>query len=112
MLVDLLILGLLQSSDSVLAQANALITELLLAARSRNPRVPLIAYIEEALFLLNLLPPLRRRTKRSLFRHPLRKRRSLLPHVLRPQRKERSPLQRPWPQQGKRVWGRSSQRLR
>ena len=44
-----------------LAVANALITELLLAARGRDPRVPLIAYIEEALYLLSLLPSLRQR---------------------------------------------------
>jgi hypothetical protein len=44
-----------------LAMANALITELLLAARGRDPRVPLIAYIEEALYLLSLLPSLRQR---------------------------------------------------
>ncbi|MGA8809593.1 MAG: hypothetical protein WB973_17115 [Thermoanaerobaculia bacterium] len=44
-----------------LAEANALITELLLAARARDPRVPLIAYIEEALYLLTLLPSLRQR---------------------------------------------------
>ena len=44
-----------------LAVANSLTTELLLAARGRDPRVPLIAYIEEALYLLSLLPSLRQR---------------------------------------------------
>lgn len=49
-----------------LAEANALITELLLAARGRDPRVPLIAYIEEALYLLSLLPSLRQRVLDAL----------------------------------------------
>jgi len=49
-----------------LAVANALITELLLAARSRDPRVLQITYIEEALYLLSLLPSLRQRVLDAL----------------------------------------------
>jgi hypothetical protein len=49
-----------------LAAANALITELLLTARSRKPGVPLVTYIEEALYLLSLLPALRQRVLDAL----------------------------------------------